>query len=67
MALFLNKFYDVSTDSFLFDFTAFSPKTHFLALEKFLFFKLSVIIVLLRASREDTRLNYINGCCNLVA
>lgn len=32
---------------------------NFLALKKFLFFKLGVIIVLLRASREDTELNYI--------
>lgn len=33
--------------------------TNFLALKKFLFFKFGVIIILLRASREDTELNYI--------
>lgn len=33
--------------------------TNFLALKKFLFFKFGVIIILFRASREDTELNYI--------
>lgn len=33
--------------------------TNFLDLKKFLFFKFGVIIILLRASREDTELNYI--------
>lgn len=60
----LSNFYAVSSDffQFFFDFATFPQGlllTNFLALKKFLFFKLGVIIILLRASREDTELNYI--------